>query len=58
MPDAAAMSRLLLLVTLLLSLLSALAQNYYEILGVAQDADEGTIKRAYRKLSLKYHPGA
>lgn len=33
------------------------AQNFYEILGVANDADEGTIKRSYRKLSLKYHPG-
>mmetsp|Transcript_41426 Transcript_41426/g.163132 ORF Transcript_41426/g.163132 Transcript_41426/m.163132 type:complete len:397 (-) Transcript_41426:677-1867(-) len=31
-------------------------KDYYELLGVAKDADQGTIKRAYRKLSLKYHP--
>jgi curved DNA-binding protein len=31
-------------------------QDYYETLGVARDADEATIKRAYRKLALKYHP--
>jgi DnaJ-class molecular chaperone len=30
--------------------------NFYEILGVAKDADDGAIKKAYRSLSLKYHP--
>ena len=28
----------------------------YEVLGVAKDADEKTIKKAYRKLALKHHP--
>lgn len=28
----------------------------YEILGVARDADEDAIKKAYRKLARKYHP--
>ncbi len=31
-------------------------RDYYEILGVPRDADEQTIKRAYRKLAMKYHP--
>lgn len=30
--------------------------EYYETLAVAPDADEAAIKRAYRKLALKYHP--
>uniref|UniRef100_A0A915PYD5 J domain-containing protein n=1 Tax=Setaria digitata TaxID=48799 RepID=A0A915PYD5_9BILA len=30
--------------------------NLYEILGVAKDASDDDIKRAYRKLALKYHP--
>lgn len=30
--------------------------NYYQILGVANDAELGVIKTAYRKLVLKYHP--
>ncbi|WP_312265784.1 DnaJ C-terminal domain-containing protein [Neisseria sp.] len=31
-------------------------KNYYEVLGVAPDADQDTIKKAYRKLVRKYHP--
>ena len=31
-------------------------QNHYEVLGVSQDANENEIKKAYRKLSLIYHP--
>ena len=31
-------------------------KNYYEILGVKKDATESEIKKAFKKLSLKYHP--
>ena len=30
--------------------------DFYEILGVARDADGATIKSAYRKMAMKYHP--
>jgi DnaJ family protein A protein 5 len=29
---------------------------HYEIMGVAQDADAAILKKAYRKMALKYHP--
>jgi molecular chaperone DnaJ len=33
-----------------------LAKDYYEILGVAKDADQEEIKKAYRTLSKEHHP--
>jgi molecular chaperone DnaJ len=31
-------------------------RDYYEILGVERNADADTIKKAYRKLAMQYHP--
>jgi len=38
--------------------MSAVAQkrDYYEVLGVPRDADAETIKKAYRRAALQYHP--
>jgi preprotein translocase subunit Sec63 len=40
------------------SLLTTFAsgQNFYELLGIGKEANEQDIKKAFRKLSLKYHP--
>ena len=32
------------------------SKNYYSVLGVARDADDADLKKAYRKLARMYHP--
>ena len=31
-------------------------RDYYEVLGVSKDADDATLKKAYRQVAKKYHP--
>ena len=37
---------------------SSLKRDYYDVLGVRQNANKGEIKKAYFKLAKKYHPDA
>lgn len=36
--------------------MSVAKRDYYDVLNVARDCDEQTLKSAYRKLALQYHP--
>ncbi|KAJ0406954.1 hypothetical protein P43SY_005187 [Pythium insidiosum] len=47
---------LVALVALALVVAVLAGRDYYEVLGVSRDASTAEIKRAFRKLSLKYHP--
>ena len=37
-------------------IIMAAKRDFYEVLGIDKNADEATIKKAYRKLAKKYHP--
>eukprot|EP00919_Chromeraceae_sp_WS-2016_P076116 GHVR01179980.1.p1 GENE.GHVR01179980.1~~GHVR01179980.1.p1 ORF type:complete len:365 (+),score=95.64 GHVR01179980.1:61-1155(+) len=47
-----------LLITLLLILFTVIYadKDLYKVLGISKKADKSEVKKAYRKLSLKYHP--
>ncbi|CAB3407971.1 unnamed protein product [Caenorhabditis bovis] len=37
-------------------IVSVIAEDYYELLGVDRDADDRTIRKAFKKLAIKKHP--
>lgn len=43
-------------VFLLFSVLALAGKDYYSLLGVGKKATDAEIKRAFRKLAMKYHP--
>ena len=45
-----------ILVLAILFQIAILDEDFYEILGVSRDASQKEIKKAFRNLSLKYHP--
>ncbi|KAK7019716.1 DnaJ subfamily C member 1 [Halocaridina rubra] len=40
----------------LFDLVEEINQNFYEVMGIAQDATTSEVKKAYRRLSLQLHP--
>jgi preprotein translocase subunit Sec63 len=50
------MTVLWLLLVLINSVVADSKRDFYKILGVKRDASEREIKKAYRALSIKYHP--
>ena len=53
------MPRIFRLLCLLLALFlgcSGAGRDFYKILGLGRNADDAQIKKAYRKLAMKWHP--
>lgn len=42
--------------TILKKILKKMSKDYYDVLGVERDADQSTIKKAYRKKAVEHHP--
>ena len=41
---------------LLLLPIAILSEDYYELLGIKKNAENRDIRKAFKKLALKYHP--
>jgi curved DNA-binding protein CbpA len=51
-------SRLLVFIVVLLAGCYCASRSFYDVLGVGKTASQDEIKKAYRKLALKWHPVA
>jgi len=47
---------ILFLVAIFLCVCEAISKNYYDVLGITKSATDREIKKAFRKLAIKYHP--
>jgi len=51
-----ALSKSLVLLFIFISLAHFVLGDYYKLLGVPRNADTNQLKKAFKKMSLKYHP--
>jgi len=50
------MSFLHFLLLIIILIINSICEDLYKILSIGRRADHKTIRRAFKKLSLKYHP--
>ena len=49
-------NNLIIIILIILLTISNCGEDYYRLLGVKRNASKEEIRRAFKKLSLKYHP--
>ena len=49
-------NKLIKIIKILFSLYKMNSEDYYQILGISRSANDSEIKKAYRKMAIKWHP--